>query len=594
MRKYERCGPLSVHAIAGAYVVLLGIDMEEAATDGLLGFAIERVEHRRFRDRRKWLEASKVFPNVDVPAKPGLVSTEQHPIQGFFWGDYTTHYGHDYTYRVVAMKGAPGALQPSESVEVRIATEKEDKGTHAVYFNRGVAGSQAYAKRFGNQKPSEVPDREAYQWLSRGLFRAMLRFIWQANGPDWGLRVAAYEFQQGAVLDALKRASERGADVKIVFDARVKEGGPADANWEAIRNAGIEHLVIPRTASPSAISHNKFIVLLHKGEQAEPVEVWTGSTNFTDGGIFGHSNCGHVVRDPAVAGAYFDYWNELVADPTMAELRPQTERISPTPAHPPPKGTSAVFSPRKTLEILQWYADRMDAAKSAVFLTAAFGVNDLFEDVLKQQKPYLRYVLLERKDQDTQQLKSNILNRIVAGNILEPNEFERWLEEQLTGLNVHVRYIHTKYMLIDPLGSDPLVITGSANFSNASTQNNDENMLLIRGDPRVADLYLTEFMRLFIHFQFRDLAQAGAARGVERLRLLRARTRTATRRVRQRLSRAPAATHGGRHSLPATDEPAAARPNRERSFLATNDKWKDHYYVAGTPKFLERRYFAGP
>ena len=46
--------------------------------------------------------------------------------------------------------------------------------------------------------------------------------------------------------------------------------------------------------------------------------------------------------------------------------------------------------------------------------------------------------------------------------------------------------MHTKCALIDPLGDDPVVITGSANFSDASTKNNDENMLVIRGDAAVA------------------------------------------------------------------------------------------------------------
>ena len=35
---------------------------------------------------------------------------------------------------------------------------------------------------------------------------------------------------------------------------------------------------------------------------------------------------------------------------------------------------------------------------------------------------------------------------------------------------------------------------------------NDENMLLIRGDTRVADIYMTEFDRIFRHFYFRDIA----------------------------------------------------------------------------------------
>lgn len=66
-----------------------------------------------------------------------------------------------------------------------------------------------------------------------------------------------------------------------------------------------------------------------------------------------------------------------------------------------------------------------------------------------------------------------------------------------------VRYAHTKLMLIDPLGNDPIVITGSANFSDASTTDNDENMLVIRGDTRVADVYIGEFMRLWRHHNFR-------------------------------------------------------------------------------------------
>ena len=58
-------------------------------------------------------------------------------------------------------------------------------------------------------------------------------------------------------------------------------------------------------------------------------------------------------------------------------------------------------------------------------------------------------------------------------------------------------------MLIDPLGLSPLVVTGSANFSCASVKNNDENMLFIAGDSRVADIYFTEFWRLFRHWRFR-------------------------------------------------------------------------------------------
>jgi phosphatidylserine/phosphatidylglycerophosphate/cardiolipin synthase-like enzyme len=381
----------------------------------------------------------------------------------------------------------------------------------------------------------------------------MLNFIRQANGPDWALRAAVYEFQQDYVLKVLRDVAASGADVRVIFDARETAGdrGPARRNWEAIRAAGIEDLVIPRTKNPSAISHNKFIILLRDGQ---PVQVWTGSTNLTDGGIFGHSNCGHVVRDPRVAEQYLRYWEKLSGDPEMSrrlaedEIRPWNDAEFAVPQNLPPQGCTVLFSPRSNLDALNWYAERMDAARTAVFLTAAFGVNDQFEEVFEREKDYLRYVMLETEDEDMERLNSQPLNCIAIGNVLVENEFERWLAEQLSDLNRHVKYIHTKYMLIDPLGEDPIVITGSANFSDPSTRRNDENMLLIRGDRRVADLYLTEFIRLFNHFQFRMLARAREATG----------------------------------------------PENSRSFLAPDDSWKTRYYTPGTRQFLERHYFAGP
>jgi hypothetical protein len=62
-----------------------------------------------------------------------------------------------------------------------------------------------------------------------------------------------------------------------------------------------------------------------------------------------------------------------------------------------------------------------------------------------------------------------------------------------------------EFLLIGPLGDDPLVITGSANVSSASTTSNDENMLVVRGDRDVADAHFGEFMRLFDHIYARHI-----------------------------------------------------------------------------------------
>jgi phosphatidylserine/phosphatidylglycerophosphate/cardiolipin synthase-like enzyme len=507
MRVRNQNGAISVQAVAGSYVVLLGMDATPEAAKGLLGFAIYRTDHTE--NEHYWLKGFKTF-EATYPHPPVgmLVSTHEHPIQSFLWGDYTAKPDHQYTYQITPMYGQPKALKPGQPVSVQVNTESEDSGEHAVFFNRGVGGSQAYARRFNNQPPNKVPDRQAYIWLSRGLEEAMLKFIRQAKGKRYSLRAAVYEFSYVPVLKAFAEAAKKGADVKIVYDARENQSGPKKTSDEAIRKTYLRKLMIPRTQNPSYIAHNKFIVLLKDGH---PIQVWTSSTNFTEGGIFGQSNVGHIVRDPQVAQIYLDYWERLAQDPDAGNLR--RENLLATPdltAVPPASGITPIFSPRTMLTMLDWYVRALDSAQHSVCFTAAFGINAKFDAVLEQEKGYLRYLLLEKPGKSVEgslDYRANPDNRFAIGSLIQNDGLGRWVTERLTGLNKNVKYIHTKYMLIDPLGDDPVVISGSANFSTASTKNNDENMLIIRGNQRAADIYLGEFMRLFNHYYFRSYQQ---------------------------------------------------------------------------------------
>ena len=117
-------------------------------------------------------------------------------------------------------------------------------------------------------------------------------------------------------------------------------------------------------------------------------------------------------------------------------------------------------------------------------------------------------------------LRAKRENRFAVGSRITVNRFDRWVKEKLSGLNTHVQYVHTKFMLVDPLGKDPIVVTGSANFSDASTTRNDENMLVIRGNTRVADIYLGEYMRFWNHHAFREWAASKRAPAEETFRHL--------------------------------------------------------------------------
>ncbi|MFF9803476.1 phospholipase D-like domain-containing protein, partial [Streptomyces rochei] len=93
---------------------------------------------------------------------------------------------------------------------------------------------------------------------------------------------------------------------------------------------------------------------------------------------------------------------------------------------------------------------------------------------------------------------------LVACGLVEEGGLAGWAAEHDNPFSHNIEYLHTKYLLIDPIGDDPIVVTGSANFSNPSANRNDENMLVIRGDHSLAEAYFTEFFRLFSHHRFRD------------------------------------------------------------------------------------------
>jgi phosphatidylserine/phosphatidylglycerophosphate/cardiolipin synthase-like enzyme len=513
MRARGSDGALEVGATAGSYVTLLGMTMSRDECENLLGFAVHRQDHTANTDG--YLMGQKAFRSLTNGRFKPPYSSEKHPLQGFQWADYTATPGHEYTYTVSALKGDVAAPTSAAQVSLQVRTEHPRDGAHDIYFNRGAAASQQYAEEFKNQSPDDVGPR-AFKWLSRGLYEALVDFVSSVD-QDTALRICAYEFSYGPLLDEIAAAVDKGADVQIIYDHR--DPGIFEDSDRELAARGLTGIAHPRATSPSYISHNKFIVKLINGV---PRSVWTGGTNFSKSGIFGHSNVAHVVEDDTIAANYLQYWLALLDDPANAQLFPQVEDMSPLPDGEPPVGTIALFSPRRDLTALQWYAARASAASDALFMTFAFGMNATFQDVYETATAPLRFALMEslvnrslkgkaRRDAEArmQELRNMPENTFAVGSLIKANALEGWLMEKRSSLTKNVHYVHNKFMLIDPLSSDPVVVNGSANFSDASTRRNDENMLVVRGDSRVADVFITEFMRMYRHHAFRESQQFG-------------------------------------------------------------------------------------
>jgi hypothetical protein len=505
----------SVHAIAGTEAIIFGFDATDTARKGLLGFAIKKISN----GDEYWLKGFKTFEETtpDSHKVGDLYDSSEHPIQDFVWSDYVVSPGTDYEFKIYPVKGSPNNLNLLSPLTVEIRTESPDEGTHGIYFNMGAIASQAFARNFGNVGPTSEeqndPTNEKVKWLSRGLLEAALAFIAQAKSNRFSLRVAAYEFSYPPIMNALLKAHQKGADVKIVYEAG--DSSTTLMNESAIDSIGFNRNLLLKRKNRKNIPHNKFIILLDNGH---PVSVWGGSTNFTPSGFLGQSNVGHVVRDQEIAKTYLKYWEILAEDKHSDITRAKVMAISPNIETDLPKNsTTAFFSPRPHSKMLDWYANKVESAEQTVMFTAAFGVNRKLAEKFAINKEYLRFVLMEmksksedvremmRSDGDVEIALGDKLNQSIREHQFDGWKLDEWFaKEQHYRWKGHIFYVHTKYLMTDILTDDPKIFTGSANFSGDSLLSNDENMLLIRGDKRVADIYLTEFFRLFRHFYFRN------------------------------------------------------------------------------------------
>ena len=563
---------LTLRVIAGTHNAILGIDLQENKRAGCLGFSIKRTDLGPVakplaeKDRPSfWLPNMLRFPSDTSDPTKTPTTTENSPLQKFRWGDYTLRPANVYRFQVVPKYGKAGkwTVRPelAEGVVVEVTTEDPTAPETAVFFNRGAAASRAFNEKFPHVKVEAdirgqtAEAKAARDWLSNGLEEAILAYLAQATDKSFALHAAVYEFQKPELLNGLKAAVDRGVDVQVTYHARKKSDGKdktADDNDAAIEKAGLRKVVTPRKANPQgAIMHNKFVVLLKKtGHQLKPIAVWTGSTNWTDGGIYGQLNVGHAVHDEEVATAYEAYYQLLHADTEASDMKHEVAGLTPVSLVIP--GTHKVvpiFSPQDNDVMLHLYAKICEDAE-CLMVSAPFSLSPIILATLsKPGDEVLRFMLLDKiaslgKPEDVQIIEGDLSNAISTATTLSSplHDFQNHLLEGKESFRHAGIHIHSKIIIVDPFGSDPILVTGSANFSRNSTEVNDSNSLVIRGHTAVTDIYATEFMRMFEHYHFRASAEASG------------------------------------------DKPLG---------LSKDDTWSDKYYVKDSREARDRRMFAG-
>jgi phosphatidylserine/phosphatidylglycerophosphate/cardiolipin synthase-like enzyme len=294
------------------------------------------------------------------------------------------------------------------------------------------------------------------------------------------LDVAIYDLTEPAVLTALvKVAKTRGKTLRIAFDASGERPTNAVADpkpgktHQAIKDAGLEPYATPVYLTGRHLMHDKFLI-------RDGNAIWTGSANFTKGGLELQDNACLEIASAALAKAYQPVFDDLVSQPaTLA---------APAPAKPVKVGGAGLtvyFAPAAGEGIDQLVTRLLTGAKKVRLMAFVITDPDILGALARFGKPRadIRGIVDPAAVTTAKKIKT-----------LKP-EWVWWSKDKrirtarshpftATGDN---DFQHNKLLILD----DHLVIGGSYNLSE-NAEANDENMLVI-DSPDVAAAYTAYF-----------------------------------------------------------------------------------------------------
>ncbi|KQV48344.1 hypothetical protein ASC95_20580 [Pelomonas sp. Root1217] len=521
---------------------------------GCMGFAVHRIDEAGVETP---LPSMAVFPGFKRKAGQ---TTDEFPIQKFYWKDPYARLVADksgsrrFRYKVVPLEGKPGKLKPM-SVGYAVSNEVEVtpflSDTLAAYFNRGIISTQHVSQALdGKPEKGKLLERVTDQAdslrgdLAGGMIEALTGFVGEAKTND-ELYCALYELGDDELISSL--ASLKSRLHVVLSNPKASDGqsasGVTDGNStsrQTLKHAGAE--VIDRMFRTGQIGHNKFAVLVKK---KKPVAVLFGSTNWTSTGLCTQTNNTIIWRNPELAQRYLDYWNELKKDTEAAGDDPKALQAAKLRTW---DRKSKTFNLENGATVTSWFSPNAPAlrkgtganetrpvdmdevaklmlrAKSAILFLAFYpGSPSLANWAAQAQKANhqlfvrgcvtnpsaadgfvyeLKGITPPKEGDGTPPVKQD--PRVVTAAALSRTIPAGWMKEILTaGFAV----THDKIVVIDPFSDDCVVVTGSHNLGHRASFNNDENLVIVKGQRYLAEAYATHVLDIYDHFSWRSMVQ---------------------------------------------------------------------------------------
>ena len=400
-----------------------------------------------------------------------------------------------------------------------------------------------------------VPDDVLRASLSGDMVEALHDFVGRAKSGG-KLYAALYELHDEELVSLLEKSGKKvhvvlsnamQDEVKPKTSLLPKAKTPVkkvDGNLPARKRltktaAKIFNRLLPN----NQIGHNKFVVYVDKS--GKPRAVLLGSTNWTPTGLCGQTNNTIVLANAKAAARYLEYWKALAADTVQAKADPKklqgaalrkfggtarravdldgngvmTNWFSPNTPKLRASGAKNEKRPADMSDVVK----AIDGAKDAVLFLAFYpGSPNVAQWAAaakkKNKKLFVRGCVTnpsasesffyelhgvtppKKKKGDKTPLKQD-MSVIAAQALSAKSAPPGWLKEIL---KVGFAIVHDKVVVIDPFSKTRcVVITGSHNLGHKASFNNDENLLIVRGNRKLAEAYAAHVLDVYDHFAWR-------------------------------------------------------------------------------------------
>ncbi|MBN1755519.1 T9SS type A sorting domain-containing protein [bacterium] len=322
-------------------------------------------------------------------------------------------------------------------------------------------------------------------------------FISQA---EYSIDICFYNITLPLIRDSLLSAYRRGVSIRMITEADNRD----HFVFEDLSTAGIPIIDdnFPGSGG-SNYMHHKFAIRDARGN-SDPDDdwIWTGSWNASYSNTFPDANNVVIIQDQCLAEQYSTEFNEMWG--SESEI---------------PQASNSRFHTRKTDNnthiclndhTFNIYFSPSDGSTQAIINALNTANYEIYFCIMAFTFDTLAHFMRDKYEGSSNLILKGVFDSGMWDNTSSISMDMRGLGSDPWAIQPPVfpdsvgkeegedGILHHKYMIIDPNHpqSDPIVITGSMNWSNNGEYLNDENTLIIH-NAQVTRLFLSEFEARF-------------------------------------------------------------------------------------------------